>query len=366
MVTLHLTVTSHCTTTREVTKTICFEETYDFYGETKTESGTYTHLVENAICDTIVTLTLTILPKLEDTHIYITITEGDSYTWHETDFNTTGDYSFLTTDENGCTYTEYLHLTVALKSIEKTENIEITIAEQCAGAGVLEIELQYSGAKPTSVLLHFSEEALRNGFADSEYMIEDDKISIPYNARAGRYSVEIQVFYNGELQNTSTHDFNLLFPSTVLEQGWMDAVFVLTHDYNGGYDFTDFQWYKDGRELTGEKGPYLYQSLTIGSEYAALLTEKSGLKLMTCPLVAMSQSDVSLYPTVCNVRQQLLCSSSELAEVVIFSSTGQRYAMYIVPQGESEMTAPQCSGIFFVRFHLINSNQTKTIKLLVE
>ncbi|MBQ9439886.1 MAG: PKD domain-containing protein, partial [Paludibacteraceae bacterium] len=113
IVTMHLNVVPpHCVTTKTLTEEVCFGEPYDFYGELLDKSSTYTHLVENADCDTMVTLNLTVLPKVEDVHIEVSIAEGDVYPWHGADYSEADVYEYPTTDAHGCPYTEYLHLTV--------------------------------------------------------------------------------------------------------------------------------------------------------------------------------------------------------------------------------------------------------------
>ena len=99
-----------------------------------------------------------------------------------------------------------------------------------------------------------------------------------------------------------------LYPSTVLKQHWNDVVAVLTHDYNGGYDFTAFQWYKDGSLLTGETGYYLNQKLEKGAEYSVLLTDQSGTQLMTCPIrIGYEEPDIRVEPTLVHKRQPVRC-----------------------------------------------------------
>ncbi|MBR1631580.1 MAG: PKD domain-containing protein [Paludibacteraceae bacterium] len=361
---LHLTVTPHCVTARTESLQRCSGETVNFYDTLLTTSGVYTHIVPDVVCDTIVTLTLTVFPPVEDTHTNITIDEGDTYTWHGTTYAVSGMYSYQTTDHNGCAYTDYLHLTVTPYAEIPVQVYEVSIGEECAGRGMLDISIRYKGL-PTSIELQFSAEALANGFSNGTYDLVDGHVVIPYNARAGNYSVTVTVMQAGIVRYKELHAFTLLYPADVLEQGWMDAVLVLTHDYNGGYDFTGFQWYKNGQMLSGETGPYLYQPLTVGAAYQAMLTDVTGLTLMTCPLYAALQDDVSVYPTIAGRRQQLRCISSQPAKVVIYDHMGQRVGEYDVCQGESELAAPAASGLYMAKV-MMRSGSEKTIKIVVQ
>jgi hypothetical protein len=65
------------------------------------------------------------------------------------------------------------------------------------------------------------------------------------------------------------------YPSWIMQQRHGDMIVVRDSADNGNRRFTAFQWYKDGRELPGQVGPYLYMpgGLEPGAEYYVLLTE---------------------------------------------------------------------------------------------
>ncbi|WP_222845938.1 T9SS type B sorting domain-containing protein [Flavilitoribacter nigricans] len=123
-VTLTLTVLPELT--ESIAAEICDGETYTFDGQDLDESGTYTGtFTASSGCDSIVTLTLTVLPELEEA-ITAEICEGETYTFDGQDLDTDGTYTATYTGSNGCDSTVTLTLTVLP---ELAESISAEICE---------------------------------------------------------------------------------------------------------------------------------------------------------------------------------------------------------------------------------------------
>ena len=124
VVTLKLTVLPEIPVTEEEA-TICAGETYTWngkiYSTTTTETITLTSI--NG-CDSVVTLTLTVLPEIPETVEEATICYGETYTWVENGkaYNTTTTESITLTSVNGCDSVVTLKLTV-LPEIPATEEV---------------------------------------------------------------------------------------------------------------------------------------------------------------------------------------------------------------------------------------------------
>ena len=102
----------------EETVTAC--DSYEWNGTTYTASGDYTYTTTNANgCDSVVILHLTIN---QSDIVEETVTACDSYEWHGTTYTTSGDYTFTTVAANGCDRIEILHLT-----INQSETVEETV-----------------------------------------------------------------------------------------------------------------------------------------------------------------------------------------------------------------------------------------------
>ena len=108
--TLHLTI--NAATHNSETLTQC--DSYEWHGTTYTASGDYTYEYTNvASCPSVDTLHLTI--NVNTTGVEVYDTACDEYTWvlnNNRLYTTSGDYYCTTTDANGCTDTNTLHLTI--------------------------------------------------------------------------------------------------------------------------------------------------------------------------------------------------------------------------------------------------------------
>ena len=103
---LHLTITTP--TSGDTTVVAC--DSYTWYGNTYTESGTATKaLKERGGCDSTVTLHLTINHSTTTSE---TDAACDSYTWHDSTYTTSGVYTYQSLNAQGCTNTDTLHLTI--------------------------------------------------------------------------------------------------------------------------------------------------------------------------------------------------------------------------------------------------------------
>ena len=104
--TLHLTINHSVTNSFEVTA--C--DSYTWNDSTYTTSGEYTQTFTAANgCDSIVTLQLTVNPSVSD---IIAVTICDSYTWNETTYTSSGEYIQNFTAANGCDSIVTLQLTI--------------------------------------------------------------------------------------------------------------------------------------------------------------------------------------------------------------------------------------------------------------
>jgi gliding motility-associated-like protein len=119
IVTLNLTVNPLLTKT--VDKSICANETYVFYNRILNTSGTYTDTIAGTGCDTIVTLNLTVNPLLTKT-VDKSICANETYDFYGTILYTSGTYIETIAGE-GCDTIITLNLTVLDLHTEITKEI---------------------------------------------------------------------------------------------------------------------------------------------------------------------------------------------------------------------------------------------------
>ena len=96
-----------------ITAAICFGDTYEWNGQTYSETGKYTYTTVAANgADSIVTLDLTVHPQTPATTEEVTVPFGETYDWHGVTYTESGEYTITLQDENGCDYQATLILTV--------------------------------------------------------------------------------------------------------------------------------------------------------------------------------------------------------------------------------------------------------------
>ena len=105
---------------------VCFGENYDWNGKTYTETGKYTYTTVAANgADSIVTLNLTIYPKVPVTKDTAAICYGETYPWQGQEYTASGEYSVTLQDVNGCDSIVTLNLTVYPQTEATTETVEV-------------------------------------------------------------------------------------------------------------------------------------------------------------------------------------------------------------------------------------------------
>jgi hypothetical protein len=339
--------------------TICEGETFLFYGEPFTTSTEHTTLRVGTKADTLVTLRLTVLPKTRTLH-KDTVLAGKTYALGDSLFTRPGDYTVTLHSVQGCDSVILLHL-----DTWAPQPASFVVEDRCADAGTWDIRFDAFGAA-TQVHLRFDAHAHAAGLRDTLISIPPDGlITLPITARAGKYKAQADLLFKGQVAQTLKVPIVFLYPSFVLEQHWNDVVAVLTHDYNGGYDFIGFQWYENGVKLVGENNSYLYRPLVMGAEYSAMLTEADGTRLMCCPIIAMPQTDVSVFPTVSEPARIIHCYVSCNARFTLYDAVGRLLQEDRLDPGDNPFLAPAVQGTYFVRIQT-DTDKTKILKLFVQ
>lgn len=360
IITLHLTVLPELS--GDTTVSICSGNSFSWWGKTYTTKGDYSHSYISQVapyCDSIVTLHLNILPPLA-TSINETITEGATYLWNGQTYSEDGTYiQNLTTDE-GCDSIVTLNLTVNPLIYDILANI------QCADDPYIEFDVTASDGLFQQLQFVFTPKAIAQHFRDTIVDYSASQILIPNSARAGIYEVAVSPLYNSQVLDTRNFQFTLLYPSSVLDQHWDDFIGVLTHNYNGGYDFVGFQWYKNGQPMAGENHSYTYQPLEMGAAYSAMLEEQDGTKLMTCEIIATPQKEISLYPTLLQPHQTISLYSTDDVTIWLYDSLGKLLYTNAFERGSSQFAAPQNRGVYIVKIQQTGAQgKSETKKLIV-
>ena len=326
---------------------LCYGEVCDWRGMVYERSGTYLDNVKNVLgCDSIIyTLNLVIYPEIPITHVIDTMA-GPEYHWNEQIYTHGGDYTVTLPAITGCDSVVSLHLVDNPAAIDT-----VIVYEQCAGTGEQEVEIVTQGFIE-KMLLNYSPKAQEAGLRDTvmPYTVSNT-YTIQYDSvRAGVHEVTAVALFHGVEVATYTFALSYLYPNTIFEQRYNDLIAILTHDYNGGYDFAAFQWYKDGVLLPGETHSYLNQPLSFESEYSVLLTNSEGLQLMSCPFMAENKSELTVYPTFVKDGAPVICHTTEPLQLGVYHVSGVLLYEQDLSAGTNEIYLPDVSGIYLLVF----------------
>ena len=98
---------------------------------------------------------------------------------------------------------------------------------------------------------------------DSVYLvIEDDAFVIkkPNDLLPNQYEGVISFGEQSCGKGEESIIVDLLYSNEVIAQRWGDVLAVKNEDYNGGYQFVAFQWYKNGNPIEGATSSICYLS----------------------------------------------------------------------------------------------------------
>ncbi|MCM1555030.1 MAG: hypothetical protein NC048_06005, partial [Bacteroides sp.] len=201
-----------------------------------------------------------------------------------------GEHEIRFTDAAGCD--SIVRLNVREKRNAARIAVTDTITPPC-GADAIPVSYRVEAGSPQRLLFRYDAAAHAAGFRDTAVDIRGGgerktDLPLPPDARPDRYSLQLwQADATGCYSQDETLTFEIPYPSGIIVQKWNDVLAVLSPEYNGGHEFSAYQWYADGEPIAGETGPYLYRKpyLPSTSRYSVLLERiADGLRLMSCPV----------------------------------------------------------------------------------
>ena len=271
------------------------------------EDTLYT-VTKRARCDSTVYLRLTIGPSADSTW-RDTICIGETFHLYGKELTQPGVYQYTLQNEFGCTSDYYLTLDV-LPPTEFEISTEPLCVNKTGVDNTYELHYTYSGEfGPLTYSVLYDDKALALGFED----FTGEPITIPADEHVAgeQHTLHIPVpefyekeefpkpdlyhavikFDNGVCLSDSLMTypfaFRIDYPDWITEQRHGDLIAILNDQYNGGYVWTDYQWYQGDSLLVGQTKPYLYipTGLEVGEEYhVELIREGDSIAFPTCPI----------------------------------------------------------------------------------
>jgi len=337
---------------------LCANEFPYAYRDTIFKSGTtsgnylFTRKSVNG-CDSLVTLNLTVHP-LQTTLLNDTVVQHKIY--NKYGFNIPaqaayGNYTFYQYLKTiyGCDSTVVLKLRVSADfSAEMRTSPQI-----CAGDidFTLGYDIMYGNTELQSIL--FDSKAQNAGFTDIIKQTANGLIDLPLpsNITPDTYAASV-VLDNGPVTKTLPVSFTVNYPSSIILQKWNDVLALLNSSNNGGYEFTDFQWYKDGQAIGGATKSYLYiadNKLDINARYSVKVTRASdGVTLLTCPVAPTQHSDITIYPTLLTKASPVTINIGGQGKAVLFNISGLKIKEQSLSAGSNSMIIPGSAGTYLL------------------
>jgi hypothetical protein len=133
---------------------------------------------------------------------------------------------------------------------------------------------------------------------------------------------------------------------------------VKNAEYNGGFEFAKYQWYKKGAAdttflpLLGDTLSYLYEPLDVEAVYAVGLTRQGDTtEIFTCDVYPEDFSTVPAVPTLVEKSQPIsIAARGQVAAIRVAQWTmfnGTIVATQQIVDGEG-LVAPHVSGLYLL------------------
>ena len=339
----------------------CFETPINFDGKWFDQDTVYVASFPNfAGCDSVSTLYLHVYPAPKDTYRHDSICSNQKVSVGGRYFNVPMvDSLIMLKTPNGCDSAVYLTLTV-----NQLLNVTIdSLPYACADEEQMFILFDITEGIYDSLVIKFNTPLLR----DTVIYDQVSTVAIPYDANIlpGHYSATMRFYQFCCGTYTRTRGFDIRYRSSIVEQKWNDVLTLLSPKYNGGYEFTAYQWYKNDVPLEGETHSYLYQPLDFEAEYYVEVVRKDGVVMKTCPIQPIYHEQQSEYPTVVNAAQRVPVYMEHSATIWYYTVSGQLYSSFTLPQGYADLPTPEQPGIFVLK--AVNAQgETKAQVMIVQ
>jgi hypothetical protein len=391
--------------TTRINDTICSNLLpYTLYGFNRTTAGRDTLRLQNAVqCDSVVLLNLTVNQPSDTTFIsVVTCTNQLPYTQNGFNLSTAGRHirnlsnaercdSIVVLDlEINAPDTTYINSAICKNNLPYMENgfnvstagrhirnlqnihncdsvVRLTlavdtclhidsIAEICGDDESFYVHFQNTGGDLDCVYINFSQQAKSTGFSDVSCLpLNGDsiEIQIPQNVRPNDYSVEFVFEYANGNQVTENVGFRVLYPASIIQQKWNNVLALLNSDYNGGYDFTHYQWYINDAPIAGANSSYIYlgenKTFNLSSEYRVkLIRALDKVTLLTCPFIPSQRTEINVLPTYGNANSIVVFKARAKAsgKVTFMSVSGIKVSEQNFSEGENYIKTPPVAGLY--------------------
>ena len=334
---------------KQLDTTLCYGADIEFpvaSGRWYSESGVLYDSLKSVVtgCDSVVILHLDVLPMAYD-EVYDTICMGQSYVFEGTGYTTSGVYTQIlpSATNHGCDSLRKLYLTVAERPI-----VHLLDENICADDSLVFQTEHSEWVDSFKVIVPTQGEFTYLGRKSNVVF------SIaPDNVRANQYEATIISYMSWCEAYTDTCRFVVNLPSSVVVAKFNDVLAILNDRYNGGYQFSSYQWFADGEMIEGATGSNYYNpDMTDTVEYSVLVSLLDGTELWICPFHFLAQKDnVSNASTARIVKRgsRIAYSNDEPLIYTWYTAMGQYVIRGEMNAGTQWVNVPDVSGWCLLR-----------------
>jgi hypothetical protein len=255
----------------------------------------------------------------------------------------------------------------------------------CADDDSLFVNYAFSGDNqrvPVSYSILFDDFAKGAGFRDVVDVLFDGSndyfaVEIPNLCRPNKYNATLVLKDENLLCGdvSMSFVFDIYYSSSLLDAKFDDLIAIYDTANNGGYSFTEYQWYRNDEKLEGETNSYLYLRTDefdgVDCYYVVLKRKDDGVVARTCeicPGVNTSIDDILSDEML--IASTLLESGANIefvnigyAKVGVYTITGQLLETYDVVSNDI-IKAPVMSGLYLLQIE--TENQTVVYKIQIK
>ena len=349
--------------TSVVTDTVCYGESYSFYGKSYTTSVDTTVVLGQRVnmCDSLAVLHLTVLPELKSQKSDTTICFGDKIAFGKNTISATGIYTAKFPGAHGCDSTVTWKVNV---KDEIKPNVVVTPIVEDGDLGAFHI----TGTGYT----YYTINGVRHEVTDTDItgLTPDTYLLIFYNDIG--------------CEKPLTYDLGQGCVANFVYQRWNDVLSVKSPEYAGGRSYKKYQWMKNGVDVPGATKSYYAAAqypetepdghLDFNAVYEVALAADSLATtewLVSCPYRPINLLDaidniaegVLLEPTYVKTGGLIWLLTPAKAQVVCYNPSGVKVFSTEVNAGHTTFEAPSVSGMYVIT--IFTGNSKKSYKICV-
>ena len=333
-----------------VSAVVCAGMPYEFGGKYLYNSGVYTDSMLNIYgCDSVVVLDLLVADDY-DTIVYDTICSTDIYFFDGKQITETGKYKASLKSIYDCDSIVTLNMLVYESMIIDVDSV--VVACQYDDQIVIPYDLHSGLLREFTFYL----KDMNLSVPDSNLQMQGNSfiIKMPEGLEPNKYQTVLGFGEQSCGKEAEDIILDLRYSNDVIVQRWNDVLAVTNEDYNGGYQFVAFQWYKNGLPINGATSSILYEEggLDLAAEYSVLLTRMSdNFTTMTCvaDLYDLSSAQGSQV-VVFSSDTQVGVETTQVAHVNIWSTSGVLLAKKQLAEGYNPLDLALNKGIYIFEF----------------